>query len=240
MTIRIAVSWSSGKDSAWMLHSLRQRREFEIVSLVTTFQEETNRVAMHGVRRELVEAQARAAGLPLWSVTLPWPCSNAEYERRMETVWEECRRYDVTHVAFGDLFLEEIRDYRARQLAATGLTPLFPIWCGPEGTPELARQMIAAGLRTIVTCVDSRQLSASFLGREFDDDFLRDLPPTADPCGENGEFHTFCYAGPSFARPVAIAPGERVERDGFPFVDLTSAESTAEFLTSPSGTSAPG
>ena len=223
MKTRIAVSWSSGKDSAWMLHRLRCQDDVEVVGLITTFQEQTDRVAMHSVRSELVDAQARATRLPLWRVPLPWPCNNADYERRMGTAWKECRRHGVTHVAFGDLFLEEIRDYRIQQLAGTGLTPLFPIWCGPEGTPALARAMIAAGLQAVVTCVDSGQISPAFLGREFDEELLRDLPPSADPCGENGEFHTFCYAGPAFECPVPIVAGTTTARDGFPFLDVTSA-----------------
>jgi uncharacterized protein (TIGR00290 family) len=219
----VAVCWSSGKDSAWMLHVLQQDPDVEVRSLITTFNETADRVAMHAVRRELVEAQARAAGLPLWSVGLPWPCSNGEYERRMAEQWARCRAEGITHVAFGDLFLEEIRDYRIAQLAGTGLVPLFPIWCGRDGTAGLAHTMIVGGVRAILTCVDPKQLSPEFLGRVFDESLLRDLPSGVDPCGENGEFHTFCHAAPAFATRLDIRRGEAVERDGFHFLDLTPA-----------------
>ncbi len=221
MRKQVAVSWSSGKDSAWMLHLLRQDPDVEVRSLVTTFNEAADRVAMHAVRRELVEAQARAAGLPLTSVGLPWPCPNQEYERRTSEQWARCRADGFTHVAFGDLFLEEIRDYRIAQLRGTGLTPLFPIWCGRERTPDLSRQMIAGGVRAVLTCIDPKQLSPDFLGREFDQALLDELPAKVDPCGENGEFHTFCYAAPCFGSPVAVRRAEAVERDGFHFLDLT-------------------
>ena len=214
------LSWSSGKDSAWALHVLRQRGEVEVVGLVTTINAAFDRVAMHGVRAELVEAQARAADLPLWRVPLPWPCSNDEYESRMRTVIEKARAVGVTAFAFGDLFLPDIRAYRERQLAGTGLEPLFPIWGTPDDTPSLARAMIGAGLRATLTCVDPRQLSANFAGRQFDLDLLADLPPGVDPCGERGEFHTFCHAGPIFAAPIKVQPGDVVEQDGFWFADL--------------------
>jgi uncharacterized protein (TIGR00290 family) len=214
------LAWSSGKDSAWSLHALRQRGEVEVVGLLTTFNEAADRVAMHAVRRELVEAQARAAGLPLWPVPLPWPCDNAAYESHMGRALAEARQRGVTHLAFGDLFLEDIRAYRERQLAGTGIDPLFPLWGTPAQTPALAREMAAAGLRAVLTCVDPRQLADRFLGREFDAGLLAEFPPSVDPCGERGEFHTFCYAGPVFAGPIPVRAGERVVRDGFHFLDL--------------------
>jgi uncharacterized protein (TIGR00290 family) len=220
MKPKVLLSWSSGKDSAWALHVLRQRGEVEVVGLVTTLNEAFGRVAMHGVRAELVAAQAEAAGLPLWPVPLPWPCSNAEYESRMRAVVEKARSAGVTAFAFGDLFLTEIRAYRERQLAGTGLEPLFPIWGTSADTPALARAMIAAGLRATLTCVDPKQLDPRFAGREFDAALLVDLPPGVDPCGENGEFHTFCHAGPVFTRPVSVRLGDVVERDAFWFADL--------------------
>jgi uncharacterized protein (TIGR00290 family) len=220
MKAKTLLSWSSGKDSAWALWVLRQEADVDVVGLVTTFNEAANRVAMHAVRRELVQAQATAAGLPLWSVELPWPCSNDEYERRMGQLLSDARAQDISHFAFGDLFLEDIRSYRCRQLTGTGIEPLFPLWGTPEDTPSLARRMLAGGLRAVITCVDPKQLDNQFAGREFDARLLADLPPGADPCGERGEFHTFCYAAPIFSRPVPVHIGERVERDGFCFADL--------------------
>jgi diphthamide synthase (EF-2-diphthine--ammonia ligase) len=205
------------------LHVLRQRDEVEVVSLLTTFTEAGNRVAMHAVRRELVEAQARAAGLPLWPVHLPWPCGNAEYESRMRRLITEAREQGITHFAFGDLFLEDIRAYRERQLSGTGITPLFPLWGDRAATPELARTMLAAGLRAVLTCVDPRQLAGRFVGREFDASLLAELPAAVDPCGERGEFHTFCYAGPMFSGPIRFSVGERAVRDGFHFAELLTA-----------------
>ncbi len=217
---RVVLSWSSGKDSAWTLHTLRQQADVEVVGLLTTFNDAFDRVAMHAVRRSLAEAQARAAGLPLWSVPLPWPCSNEEYAALMSGVMARASREGVTHVAFGDLFLEDVRDYRVRQMNGTGIEPVFPIWSSPEDTPAVARRMLAAGVKALITCVDPKQLDPSFVGREFDAALLAELPPSADPCGENGEFHTFCYAGPMFAAPIAIEAGRRVERDGFQFMDI--------------------
>jgi uncharacterized protein (TIGR00290 family) len=230
---RALLSWSSGKDSAWSLHILRQRGDVEVVGLVTTFNEAVGRVAMHAVRRELVEAQTAAAGLPLWSVALPWPCSNEQYERRMQEVIAKARGDGISYFAFGDLFLGDIRAYRVRQLTGSGIEPLFPLWGGPADTPLLAREMIAAGLQAILTCVDPKQLDGRFTGRDFDGDLLADLPPSVDPCGERGEFHTFCHAGPMFTRPISCRLGERVERDGFHFADLLSDEGVA--AASPQG-----
>jgi uncharacterized protein (TIGR00290 family) len=221
MKPKVLLSWSSGKDSAWALHALRQRGEVEVVGLVTTLNEAFGRVAMHGVRAELVRAQADAAGLQLWPVPLPWPCPNDEYQARMRAVVERARSEGVTGFAFGDLFLADIRAYRERQLAGTGIEPLFPIWGTSADTPALARAMIAAGFRATLTCVDPRHLSPAFAGREFDLRLLADLPPGADPCGENGEFHTFCHAGPVFDRPLPVRVGDVVEREGFCFADLS-------------------
>lgn len=212
------LSWSSGKDGAWALHVLRQRGEVEVVGLVTTLNEAFERVAMHGVREALLERQAAAAGLPLWKVPIPHPCSNAQYEEAMAALVERALAEGVSAMAFGDLFLADIRAYRERQLAGTGIEPLFPVWGMP--TAALAREMVAAGLRARVTCVDPRQLSPGFAGRIFDAAFLDDLPPEVDPCGERGEFHTFCTAGPMFDAPLEVVPGEVVERDGFVFADL--------------------
>jgi uncharacterized protein (TIGR00290 family) len=215
---RVALSWSSGKDSAWSLYLLRQDPTIEVVALITTINQEFDRVAMHAVRRELVELQADAAGLPCWKVPLPWPCSNEEYEARMREVCARALGEGVEAIAFGDLFLADIRAYRERQLADTGLEPLFPVWQIP--TRELAATMIAAGLRAKITCVNPKVLPGEFVGREFDTAFLNDVPAGVDPCGENGEFHSFVYAGPMFGAPIPVESGEIVERDGFFFADL--------------------
>jgi uncharacterized protein (TIGR00290 family) len=217
---KVLVAWSSGKDSAWTLHVLRRQGDVEVVGLLTTFNEAFDRVAMHAVRRTLVEAQARAAGLPLWRVMLPWPCSNEIYEQRMLAAVARAREEGVTHVAFGDLFLEDIRAYRERMLTGTGLQGLFPIWGSSADTPALAREMLARGLRAVLTCVDPKQLSERFVGRQFDEELLAELPAHVDPCGERGEFHTFCWAGPMFSRETVTEVGEIVTRDGFCFVDL--------------------
>ncbi|VTS07608.1 Uncharacterized protein OS=Isosphaera pallida (strain ATCC 43644 / DSM 9630 / IS1B) GN=Isop_2404 PE=4 SV=1: ATP_bind_4 [Tuwongella immobilis] len=203
-----------------MLHTLRQRDDVDIVGLVTTVNATFGRVAMHGVRNELVQAQADAAGIPWWPIPLPWPCSNAEYEAIMGGVIERAVAESVTRFAFGDLFLEDIRAYRERQLAGTGIEPWFPIWGTREQMPQLAETMLAAGFRATLTCVDPKQLSPSFVGREWNADLLAALPPSVDRCGENGEFHTFCHTGPMFAHPIRVQPGEIVERDGFWFADL--------------------
>ncbi len=224
---RVAVSWSSGKDSAWSLHVLRQDPSVEIVALFTTLNEQFDRVAMHAVRRELLELQAKAVGLTLWTVPLPWPCSNEEYEARMTALCERATGEAVQAMAFGDLFLTDIRAYREKQLSGTGLAPLFPVWQIP--TADLARTMIASGLRAKITCVDPKVLPKEFAGREFDSQFLADLPANIDPCGENGEFHSFVYDGPGFRRPINVSVGEIVERDGFVFADLCSNEDDAAF-----------
>ncbi len=233
------LSWSSGKDSAWALHVLRQRGDVELVGLVTTVNHVHDRVAMHAVRRTLLEAQAESAGLPLWIVPIPSPCSNEQYEAAMKQLLERARGAGVTQMAFGDLYLEDIRAYRESRLAGTGVEPLFPLWQLP--TEELAQTMVRAGVVAHATCVDPRHLPASFAGRAFDETFLRDLPGGVDPCGENGEFHTFVSAGPMLARSLAVTVGPTLERDGFVFcdVDLSAVDrpSAREQSTDASGTS---
>jgi uncharacterized protein (TIGR00290 family) len=218
---RVLLSWSSGKDCAWTLRELRQQPDVEVVALLTTFNEAFDRVAMHAVQRTLVERQAAAVGLPLWNVPLPWPCSNEEYERRMSAVCQRAIAEGITGIAFGDLFLEDVRSYREKQLEPTGLKPLFPLWGKPTG--DLAREMIAGGQKAVITCVDPRHLPATFAGAEFDESLLQALPESVDPCGEHGEFHSFVYDSPVFARPIAIERGEVVERDGFVFADVKPA-----------------
>jgi uncharacterized protein (TIGR00290 family) len=215
---KVLLSWSSGKDSVWALHLLRQQPDIEVVALLTSFNSAADRVAMHAVRRSLVDAQAARTGIPQWSVDLPWPCSNAEYEERMRGVCQRALAEGITAVAFGDLFLQDIRDYRERQLQGTGLEPLFPVWQIP--TAQLARDMIAAGVKAKITCVDPAQVDRAFAGRDFDQALLDSLPPGVDPCGENGEFHTFVYDAPVFSRPIEVRMGEIVERDGFVFADV--------------------
>jgi uncharacterized protein (TIGR00290 family) len=216
---KVLVSWSSGKDSAWMLHVLKQDPDIDAAALLTTMNEEFDRVAMHAVRRRLVQAQAEAAGIPLRTVPLPWPCTNETYESRMGAAVADAVAQGFTHAAFGDLFLEDVRRYREDKLAGTGLTPLFPIW--GILTSELAHRMIDGGLRAVLTCVNPKILDRSFVGREFDRALLADLPAGVDPCGERGEFHSFAYAGPMFNAPLAVTAGEIVDRDGFVFADVT-------------------
>jgi uncharacterized protein (TIGR00290 family) len=218
---KILLSWSTGKDSAWALHILRQQGQYEIAGLVTTINAAFDRVAMHSTRRALLEMQAQAAGLPLITAPLPWPCSNADYELAMKRVCDQAVADGVTGVAFGDLFLTDVRAYRERQLAGTGLEPIFPLWDCP--TDKLAHEMVRSGLRAKLVCVDPKQLSQDFVGRDFDQALLNDLPAGVDPCGEKGEFHSFVYAGPMFSREIAIRPGEKIERDGFWFCDVLPA-----------------
>ena len=215
---RVLLSWSSGKDSAWTLHLLRQQPEIQVIALFTTFNSAADRVAMHAVRRALVVAQAERTGLPLWAVGLPWPCSNLDYEERMRAVCRRATAEGITAVAFGDLFLQDIRDYREKQLRGTGLEALFPVWKIPTG--QLGREMIAAGVRAKITCVDPSKLAKSFAGRDYDQPLLDALPAEIDPCGENGEFHTFVYDSPVFSSPIGMRLGEIVERDGFVFADV--------------------
>jgi uncharacterized protein (TIGR00290 family) len=216
--MKIILSWSSGKDAAWALHVLRQDPANEVVGLLVTINDAFDRVAMHGVRRSLVETQARAAGLPLHTVSIPHPCPNDIYEARMNAFVEQARRRGIEAIAFGDLFLEDIRAYREARMKGTGITPIFPLWgCN---TSALAKSMIGAGLAARIVCLDPRQIDRRFIGRDFDSTLLLGLPEGVDPCGERGEFHTFAYAGPMFSAPVAIQSGETIERDGFLFADL--------------------
>jgi uncharacterized protein (TIGR00290 family) len=238
---RVLVSWSGGKDSAWALHLLQRQGEYEIAGLLTTVNSHFGRVAMHGFREQLLEMQAEAAGLSLWAVPLPWPCSNEEYEAAMAGACARAVAEGIEAIAFGDLFLEDIRAYREAKLAGTGLEPLFPCWELP--TAELARAMIDSGVRAHLVCVDPKQLDKSFAGRIFDAELLAELPPDVDPCGERGEFHTFVSAGPMFAqeagfaqgegagfarsagsRSIEVRRGEIVERDGFVYADLLPAD----------------
>jgi uncharacterized protein (TIGR00290 family) len=212
------IAWSSGKDSAWALHEVRRTGDYELVGALTTVTETFARVSMHGVREEILRAQHEAIGLPSVIVPIPYPCPNDVYEGRMAAALDEAKHNGVTHVIFGDLFLEDVRAYREEKLAGTGVTPLFPLWQRP--TDGLAREMIAAGVETYLVCVDLKQLPQSFAGRRFDAALLADLPPGADPCGEKGEFHSCVVAGPMFSRQLDVRLGETVERDGFAFADL--------------------
>jgi uncharacterized protein (TIGR00290 family) len=212
------VSWSSGKDSAWSMHLLQQVPEYRVSGLLTTLNTEFDRVAMHSTRREVLEAQAEAAGLPLHVVPLPWPCSDEEYESAMRTACDAAIASGIKAIAFGDLFLEDIRRYREERLIGTGLTPDFPVW--KLDTRALLREMIDAGVKTRIVCIDPKKVPREFAGRDLDEEFLRDLPQGVDPCGENGEFHTCIYDGPMFSRAIPIESGEVVEREGFVFADI--------------------
>lgn len=212
------LSWSSGKDSAWALQQMRDDPHVEIVGLFTTLNVAFERVAMHGIRIELLRRQAAAVGLPLHVIRLPWPCSNENYETIFGRFVQRCARERIRHFVFGDLFLEDVRTYREQQLENSGIQPLFPLW--GQNTRSLANTMTAAGLRARLSCVDPKQLAANWAGRDFDPHFVEQLPPQVDPCGENGEFHSFAYAGPMFRTPIRIRTGETVERDGFVFADL--------------------
>lgn len=224
--MKILLSWSSGKDSAWALHVLRRSRPGAVAALLTTLNADVSRVAMHGVRQHVLEAQAHAARLPLRVVHIPNPCSNEIYERRMGAAVADAVADGFTHVAFGDLFLQDIRRYRERQLAGTGLEPLFPLWDLP--TRALAEQMVDAGLRAHLACVDTRVIAPAFVGRQFDRRLLRDLPPGVDPCGENGEFHTCVYDGPMFSNPVDMRVGRTEFRDAFIWADLVTIDTNVE------------
>jgi uncharacterized protein (TIGR00290 family) len=213
-----ALSWSGGKDSALALHELRERSGTPPRALITTVTVDYGRISMHGVRRELLGRQARAAGLPLVEVEIPADCSNDVYEQRMGQALAEAPLADARTIAFGDLFLADIRAYREERLSRVGKRASFPLWGQDTGT--LAREFIAAGFEAVLVCVDPRRLDPSFAGRRFDAELLTDLPPNVDPCGENGEFHTFVHAGPIFDAPIPCRIGETVERDGFVFCDL--------------------
>ena len=215
---KVWLSWSSGKDSAWTLHRLRQQGNYQVTGLFTTLNQVFDRVAIHAVRRSLLKKQARAAGLPLRLISLPWPCSNAQYEGIMQETWLAAVDSRATVIAFGDLFLNDIREYRVKQLKETGLEPIFPLWNLP--TSALAEEMIDSGVRAKLTCVDPKQLDGGFAGRDYDLSLLAELPPGVDPCGENGEFHSFAYQGPMFHHPLEVRVGEIVKRDGFVFGDL--------------------
>ena len=215
--MKILLSWSSGKDSAWTLHVLRQSGA-PIGGLLTSVNVSAGRVSMHGVREELLQAQARAAGLPLRTIPLPYPCSNEIYEERLAAAVGTAVADGFTHVAFGDLFLEDVRRYREDRMAGSGLEPLFPLWARP--TPLLAREMIAGGLEASIACLDPRALGRDFVGAAFNQDLLDRLPGAVDPCGERGEFHTCVTAGPMFASAISIRLGDVVERDGFVYQDL--------------------
>ena len=220
MKKRVLLSWSSGKDCAWALHCMRQQDDIELLGLFTTINEAFDRVAMHAVRVELVRLQAERLGLPVQFLSIPWPCSDADYEAVMGNFVAAAKARGVTHMAFGDLFLEDIRHYRQERLAGTGIEPLFPLWGKP--TDELSRDMIGQGLKAIITCVDPKQLDSNFAGQYYNRDLLSRLPEGIDPCGENGEFHSFVFDGPMFVAPIAIKPGPVVERDGFVFADVLS------------------
>ena len=218
---RILLSWSGGKDAAWSLHALRKAADGEVVGLTSAVVPAFDRISMHGVRAELVRSQARAAGLPLLEVPLPWPCSNERYEQEFLAGLAAARtRWNITHVAFGDLFLEDVRAYRERLLRGTGVAPLFPLW--GLATDALLRVMLAGGLRARIVCVDPARLDRGFAGRDLAS-AAAELPADVDPCGERGEFHTFVTEGPMLSAPVAVEPGEVVERDGFVYADLLPA-----------------
>lgn len=222
MTVpKALLSWSSGKDAAYALHRLRQQGQVDVVGLLTTLNGAFDRVAMHGVRERLLDAQAEAVGLPLWKVPLPWPCSDEAYGAAMSGACARAAAEGISVMAFGDLFLEDVRAYREARLAGTGLEPRFPLW-GAD-TAELAREMVASGLKASLVCVDPAALDARFAGRAFDPALLADLPPAVDPCGERGEFHTFVWDGPMLACPVPVVAGEVVARNGFVFADLVPA-----------------
>lgn len=218
---RTWMNWSSGKDASWALHTARRNHQLTITGLLTTLNAAADRVAMHAVRRELLQAQAAALGLPLHVVELPSPCTNQDYQDRMRHAVSTARQNGVDQFAFGDLALADVRAYREQNLAGTGITPLFPIW--GQDTAALAETMIASGLKAVITCVDPAQLPAEFIGRPFDRQLLQELPASADPCGENGEFHTFVTDGPGYSDAVKVEIGDIVERDGFVFADLLPA-----------------
>lgn len=212
------LSWSSGKDSAWALHILRQMPEYDIVGLFSTYNAKFKRVAMHSTRLELVKLQAEHAGLPLELIPLPFPCTNEDYEEIMENFIAGIKKRGITHIAFGDIFLEDVRQYRIDKLASTDITPIFPLWGIP--TDELSRKMVSSGLRAQITCIDPKQISDEFAGQVYNLSFIEKLPMNIDPCGENGEFHSFAFTGPMFKEPIPYEVGETVTRDGFTFTDI--------------------
>jgi uncharacterized protein (TIGR00290 family) len=218
---RALVSWSTGKDAAYALHVARQHGELEVVGILTTVTAPFARVSMHSTREALLDLQADALGLPCWKVYIPSPCPNEVYAREMRSTLDRARADGITHMVFGDLALQDVRRYREGHLAEVGMQAVFPLW--QRDTTVLAREMIAIGLGATITCIDPRKLDRSFVGRSFAATFLADLPDGVDPCGENGEFHSFAWAGPMFAKPISITAGEVVERDGFVFADVVPA-----------------
>jgi uncharacterized protein (TIGR00290 family) len=222
MKSKTLLSWSSGKDSAWALYQLQSDPEIDLHGLFCTVNSEFNRVAMHAVRLELLKRQAEHIGLPLEIIEIPYPCSNEQYEEIMARFVDGARGENIEQFAFGDLFLEDVRSYREDKLTGSGISPVFPIWGSP--TSQLAQEMVASGMRAVITCIDPKQLPEEFIGREYTQDFLNDLPEGVDPCGENGEFHSFVYAGPMFRKPLEIALGEVVQRDGFTFIDVVEKD----------------
>jgi len=218
MKKKTLLSWSSGKDSAWTLHVLRQQQDIEVVGLFCTYNKKFERGAMHAVRNELICHQAEQVGLPLHLIPIPDPCSDSEYRTIMEEFIEQVKIQQIDCIAFGDLYLEDVRRYREESLAGTGITPLFPLWKLP--TDELSLDMVKSGLRAIITCIDPKYISADFAGYEYNSTFLEQIPDHIDPCGENGEFHSFAFAGPMFNENVNIRVGETVTRDGFVFTDV--------------------
>ena len=223
-TKRVLLSWSSGKDSAWTLYQLQKDPAVEVVGLLTTFNSQFKRSAIHGVRQHLLQLQAEAAELPLIEIPLPWPCTNERYETIMERALVDARaQLQIDAVAFGDLYLEDIRRYRETQMAGTGLDLVFPLWQIP--TDQLAQQMISGGLKAVITCLDPRVMPEHLAGDQFSHQLLAELPETVDPCGENGEFHTFAWDGPMFKNSVSVIAGEVVKRDGFVYADLLLEDS---------------
>ncbi|MHC4660611.1 MAG: Dph6-related ATP pyrophosphatase [Planctomycetota bacterium] len=218
MKNKAIIAWSSGKDAAWALYVARQSGDFEITGILTTVTEDYGRVSMHGVREALLNAQAKSLSLPVYRVGILAECSNEDYENAMGNVMETVKADGVTHVIFGDLFLEGIREYREKKLAQVDMKAVFPLW--ERDTKELAREMIEEGLRAVITCLDPSQMPRELAGHEYNVELLERLPPEVDPCGENGEFHTFVFDGPMFEFPIGIQTGETVERDGFVFTDV--------------------
>ncbi|MHB8509749.1 MAG: Dph6-related ATP pyrophosphatase [Candidatus Dormibacteria bacterium] len=225
------LAWSSGKDSAHALHVLRQLPGYEVVALVTTVDADSGATAMHAISAELLGLQVSAVGLPLWTVPVPWPCANDDYEAAMRGVNRRASAEGIRHIAYGDLFLQDIRSYREEMLRGSGITPVFPIW--RRDTDVLAREMIDSGLRATIACVDPARVPAGMAGREFDSDLVRDLPRGCDPCGENGEFHTFAWDGPVFSHPVPITTAGIVDRDGFVFAELKPAQEGVTRIAAP-------
>ena len=218
MSSRTLLSWSSGKDSAWALHILLRDPHVDVVGLFCTVNKVFDRVAMHGVRVELLQQQAKSAGLPLHIIEIPYPCSNAEYASAMSAFVASAKNKNVECFAFGDLFLEDVRQYREDRMNGTGITPIFPLWGIP--TKTLSSEMVAMGLRAVITCIDPKRIPEKFAGREYNESFLSDIPDSVDPCGEYGEFHSFAFEGPMFKNPIEVVRGETINRDGFVFTDL--------------------